>query len=97
MKQVCRDESIVSVFFPYLNIYCTLHLHIKHCIMENLKDRLPICIHLKNCCKFENVYKYINVLFSPEKENKKIYIYIFNMLVAWIFHHSPWRQKQLQC
>ena len=50
--------------------------------MEKLKDRLPICIHLKNCCKFENVYKYINVLFSPEKENKKKYIYVFNMLVA---------------
>ena len=41
-KQACRDDSIVSLFFPYHNIYRTLLLHIEHCTTEKLKHRLPI-------------------------------------------------------
>ena len=42
MKQACWEESIVSLFFPYLNIYRTLLLGIEHCTTEKSKHRPPI-------------------------------------------------------
>ena len=33
-KQACRDESILSLFFPYLNIHQALLLRIEHCKTE---------------------------------------------------------------
>ena len=47
-KQARRDESIVSLFSPYLNIYRALILHIEHyyCTPEKSKHRLPIHMYL---------------------------------------------------
>ena len=47
-KQARRDESIVSLFSSYLNIYRALILHIEHyyCTTEKSKHRLPIHMYL---------------------------------------------------
>ena len=47
-KQARRDESIVSLFSPYLNISRALILHIEHyyCSTEKSKHRLPIHMYL---------------------------------------------------
>ena len=37
-KQARRDESIVSLFFPYFSIYRALLLRIEHCTTEKSKQ-----------------------------------------------------------
>ena len=47
-KRARRDRSIVY-FFPYLNIYCALLLHIKHSTIEKSIHRLSIYIYKYKC------------------------------------------------
>ena len=55
-KQARRDESMVSLFSPYLNIYRALILHIEHyyCTTEKSKHRLPIHIYI-----YINIHTYL--------------------------------------
>ena len=74
-KQACRDDSIVSLFFLYHNIYRTLLLHIKHCTTEKLKHRLPIYIYI-----------YIYILYIIIKwKNQRGRI---DSLLLWVLHLS---------
>ena len=65
-KQARRDESIVSLFSPYLNIYRALILHIEHyyCTTEKSKHRLPIHMYL---------YKHSHIFILITFYIKKIY------------------------
>ena len=65
-KQARRDESIVSLFSPHLNIYRALILHIEHyyCTTEKSKHRLPIHMYL---------YKHSHIFILITFYIKKIY------------------------
>ena len=65
-KQARKDESIVSLFSPYLNIYRALILHIEHyyCTTEKSKHRLPIHMYL---------YKHSHIFILITFFIKKIY------------------------
>ena len=45
-KQACKDESSLSVFLLYRNIYHALLLRIEHCKTKKSIHRLPIYIHI---------------------------------------------------
>ena len=75
-KQARKDESIVSLFSPYLNIYRALILHIEHyyCTTEKSKHRLPIHIYL---------YKHSHIFISITFFIKKCFFhFIRNIFVA---------------
>ena len=70
-KQARRDESIVSLFSPYLNIYRALILHIEHyyCTTEKSKHRLPIHIYI-----YKHSHIFILITFYIKKFIRNIFV-----------------------
>ena len=105
-KQACRNESRISLFFAYLNVYRALPLCIEHCTKEKSKHRLPIYIYifLFFVCLFFVLFSCQKVLFLMRKKGIYIsnryfqiwsifengFIYIIN-----IYTFFPWFKKKI--
>ena len=109
-KQACRNESRISLFFAYLNVYRALPLCIEHCTKEKSKHRLPIYIYiylyifLFFVCLFFVLFSCQKVLFLMRKKGIYIsnrYFQIWSIFengfiyIINIYTFFPWFKKKI--